>query len=66
MSADDESDADLIRRIAGRSAEIVAEPAWLESRLSAAEVSTDVRRAGLDLDPGWIPWLGVVVRFVYV
>jgi hypothetical protein len=25
----------------------------------------EVRRAGLDLDPGWIPWLGAVVRFVY-
>jgi hypothetical protein len=23
------------------------------------------RRAGLDLDPGYVPWLGVVVRFVY-
>lgn len=25
-----------------------------------------VRRAGLDLDPGWLPWLGRVVRFHYV
>jgi hypothetical protein len=25
-----------------------------------------VRRAGLDLDPGWVPWLGRVVRFHYV
>jgi len=24
-----------------------------------------VRRNGLDLDPGWVPWIGVVVRFVY-
>jgi hypothetical protein len=24
-----------------------------------------VRRLGLDLDPGWVPWLGRVVRFVY-
>jgi hypothetical protein len=24
-----------------------------------------VRRAGLDLDPGWLPWLGKVVRFHY-
>jgi hypothetical protein len=34
-------------------------------RLSLDDVSTDVRRAALDLDPGWIPWLGVVVRFAY-
>lgn len=25
-----------------------------------------VRRAGLDLDPGWLPWLGRVVSFHYV
>lgn len=25
-----------------------------------------VRRAGLDLDPGWVPWLGRVVSFHYV
>jgi hypothetical protein len=25
-----------------------------------------VRRAGLDLDPGWVPWIGRVVRFHYV
>jgi hypothetical protein len=48
-----------------RQAEIVADPGWIEVRLSLRDVSTGIRRAGLDLDPGWIPWLGVVVRFVY-
>ena len=24
-----------------------------------------VRRAGLDTDPGWVPWLGTVVMFRY-
>ena len=28
-------------------------------------VRLDVRRAGLDIDPGWLPWLGKVVRFHY-
>jgi hypothetical protein len=28
-------------------------------------VDTRVRRAGLDLDPGWIPWFGRVVTFHY-
>jgi hypothetical protein len=28
-------------------------------------VDLDIRRAGLDLDPGWVPWLGVVVRYRY-
>jgi hypothetical protein len=26
-------------------------------------VRLDIRRAGLDIDPGWLPWLGKVVRF---
>jgi hypothetical protein len=33
--------------------------------LDLDDVDFDVRMAGLDLDPGWIPWLGVVVRFIY-
>jgi len=24
-----------------------------------------VRRVALDVDPGWLPWLGCVVRFHY-
>jgi hypothetical protein len=28
-------------------------------------VSTDIRRAALDLDPGFLPWLGVVIKFTY-
>jgi hypothetical protein len=45
-------------------------------RVSATETHVDlhfdlrqsdvrVRRAGLDLDPGWVPWFGRVVRFHY-
>ena len=48
-----------------RAAEIVADPGWIEVHLSLNEVSTSIRRAGLDLDPGYLPWLGVVVSFVY-
>jgi hypothetical protein len=33
-------------------------------RLEAADIR--VRRAGLDLDPGWTPWLGRVIHFHYV
>jgi hypothetical protein len=29
-------------------------------------VDTGVRLAGLDLDPGFVWWLGAVVRFRYV
>jgi len=31
--------------------------------LDAADLR--VRRAGLDIDPGWVPWLGRVLAFHY-
>ncbi len=55
----------VIAFVCQRAAEIVADPGWIEVRLSLNDVSTALRRAGLDLDPGYVPWLGVVVRFVY-
>ena len=35
-------------------------------RISGAAASLPIRRAGLDRDPGWVPWLGRVVRIEYV
>jgi len=61
-----EGDDALLRFVTRRRAEIVFDPAWIEARLALDELSTEIRRAGLDLDPGWLPWLSAVVRFVYV
>jgi hypothetical protein len=55
----------LVAWVCARPAEILAEPGWIEVRFDIASVDTDVRRAGLDLDPGYLPWLGSVVRFSY-
>ncbi len=60
--------------VVARDAVVAADPGWIDVRFSldalgrdgVREVSLAVRRAGLDLDPGWLPWLGVVVRFAYV
>jgi len=57
--------AALIEFVCRRRAEIVADPGWIEVRFSLDEVATEIRRAGLDLDQGYVPWLGVVVRFIY-
>jgi hypothetical protein len=57
--------AELIEFVCRRRAEIVADPGWIDVRFSLDEVATEIRRAGLDLDPGYVPWLGVVVRFIY-
>lgn len=48
-----------------RRAELLGERGWIELRFDLRDVDTDIRRAGLDLDPGWVPELGVVVRFAY-
>jgi hypothetical protein len=49
----------------GRRGRIVAEPGWVEVMLDLNEIDVDIRVAGLDLDPGWVPWLGAAVRFRY-
>ena len=54
--------ADLI----ARPAEVRFEPGWIEVRFPLSAVDTRIRRAGLDRDPDFIPWLGCVVRFAYV
>jgi hypothetical protein len=60
-----EPESTVLEFVCGHRAEIVADPGWIEAKFSMDDVSTEIRRAGLDLDPGYIPWLGVVLRFVY-
>ncbi|SFO74810.1 hypothetical protein SAMN05660464_0934 [Geodermatophilus dictyosporus] len=55
----------LLVAVCRRRAVIEADPGWIDVLLDPDEVSVDVRRAGLDLDPGHLPWLGCVVRFRY-
>jgi hypothetical protein len=55
----------VLGSLVAREAEIVADPGWIDVRLRLEDVSTELRRSGLDLDPGWLPWLGCVVRFLY-
>ena len=62
---EDEPPPSLVEFVCRRRAEIVADPGWIEVRFSLDEVSTEIRRAGLDLDPGYMSWLGIVMRFVY-
>jgi hypothetical protein len=62
-----------LRRNAGIGvASLVRRPAALSLTATHADVffqlgdaDLRVRRAGLDLDPGWLPWFGRVVGFHY-
>jgi hypothetical protein len=38
----------------------------LDVSLPMEAVDVRIRKAGLDLDPGWLPWFGLVVRFHYL
>jgi hypothetical protein len=60
-----DDDAALLSWLCRREGEIRADPGWLELHLSLDDVRTELRVAGLDLDPGWVPWLGLVIGFVY-
>jgi hypothetical protein len=51
--------------LAARPGRVLGQPGWIEIHLCLNDVRLDVRRAGLDLDPGWLRWLGAVVSFVY-
>jgi hypothetical protein len=62
---DGQSDTALVQEICARPAEIIGEPAWIEARFAIEDVSIDIRRAGLDVNPEWVPWLGLVMRFAY-
>ncbi len=57
---------ELIRRLAARVGSVESVPGWTEVRLALDDVDLAVRRAGLDLDPGFVPWLGAVVVIRYV
>jgi hypothetical protein len=62
---DDDTRIPTLWLLARRPGVIVADPGWLEVRLNIEDVDLMVRRAGLDLDPGWLDWLGTVVVFRY-
>jgi hypothetical protein len=54
-----------LRRLVHRPALVHATPTHIDLRFAARWVELEVRLAGLDLDPGWVPWLGRVVSFHY-
>ncbi len=49
-----------------RPGRLLATPTHLEVFFAHHQIDVRIRRAGADLDPGWLPWLGRVVRFHYL
>ena len=63
-SAGDTAEA-LVARHLARRARVRIDHERIDVILAAEDVDLDVRRAGLDRDPGWLPWLRRTVRFVF-
>lgn len=57
--------APRLASVCQRSGRLRFEPGWIELHLPLESVDTGIRRLGLDLDPGWLPWLACVLRIVY-
>ena len=52
-------------RLLHLNAVIRTSPSHIDMYASLDAVRLSVRLAGLDINPGWLPWLGVVVNFHY-
>lgn len=55
-----------VREIVRRPGMVTLTRTDLDVFLSLGAVDIRIRRIGLDLDPGWLPWFGRVVRFHYL
>ncbi|MBB3063124.1 hypothetical protein [Microbulbifer rhizosphaerae] len=53
------------RWLCQRGARLQLDPTWAEVVFPLQGLDTEVRRAGLDLDPGYVRWLGKVVKIRY-
>lgn len=54
-----------LRRLVLRKGQVQNTRTHLDVHLDHRQTDVRVRRAGLDIDPGWIPWFGQVVHFHY-
>ena len=48
-----------------RPARLALTPTHLDLTFDLAQVDIRIRKTGLDLNPGWLPWFGKVVQFHY-
>lgn len=61
-----DTEADALEAIWQRDAALSVEPGWISAEFGLDQVDVTVRTAGLDVDPGFVWWLGAVMEFRYV
>lgn len=52
-----------LRQLIARSALVSLSPTHIDVLFRPADADIRIRSAGLDFDPGWVPWLGRVIAF---
>jgi hypothetical protein len=58
--------AALTHKVAARPGTILVTRTHIDVTLDLADVDLDVRRAALDVNPGWVPFLGRIISFHYM
>lgn len=54
-----------LKSLIQRPGELALTPTHLDLTFDLSQVDIRIRKAGLDLNPGWLPWFGRVVAFHY-
>ncbi|WP_426752934.1 hypothetical protein [Myxococcus sp. Y35] len=54
-----------LRALVLRPGRLVATRTHLDIVFAASQVDLRIRRAGLDINPGWVPWLARVIQYHY-
>ena len=55
-----------LHRLVSRRGRVATTRMHLDVYFDLRQIDIGVRRAGLDIDPGWLPWFGRVVAYHYV
>jgi hypothetical protein len=55
-----------VREIVNRNGRVLSNRTDVDVSFALDDADVRIRRLGLDIDPGWLPWFGCVVRFHYV
>ena len=54
-----------LRQLIAREGKIAVSRTHLDILFEAKQMDIRIRRAGLDIDPGWVAWIARVVKFHY-
>ncbi|MBE9064935.1 hypothetical protein, partial [cf. Phormidesmis sp. LEGE 11477] len=54
-----------LKAVISRPGYLAFTPTHIDLTFDLSQIDIRIRKAGLDLNPGWLPWFGRVVQFHY-